>query len=397
MPAFAQEVQVRCPYWVFGRFKSRDKAWFNVSTLVPVRLRVAETVSPVVARMTRRTSVNNETFEWRVVDGALMRAVLAPEKRTFLSLERLAELADTVTRWCDHPAGEVLVQEWGRRPYPFVNYEKDEEEKLRKQRKPYNMVERDAVPLRAIEHDGRAAAETHFREAATGLRVVDGVVFMPAVPPAWGVKVRNGHARVTASAPDFDIPELRQPGFDLLDGLFHDGAYMAETIPSVYVDCRVPSEVLAERIGREDSEVEVNNYGDKIEIFDAAALPENALDDANLRVVDAILRFDVAKLAFGDLPPGHLVPIARLTRLLHDYRRGRVEAAPAARETKAILEEIHGLPTDPAGIDWARRPDTRDPREIPSRLRAVAVVHAAAAAATAEYEATLVDFAAMAP
>jgi hypothetical protein len=220
-------VFIRHHYVVRGRFKGQPIRSHTVSDAVPVAVKQALGDAPLVATVTRdaaegdakayvkrhglhfQAPVPDQVFEYRLVEGRLMRRMVGPDCVTPLRLEHLPDCLDAA--WRDHPA-----------PLPTGSNGIGE------------TVDRETSGIKDLEQDGREDSLARFAAESSELRSVEGVLYRPCLPPAWALSAvgvylgENGksadHVRLLASAPDYDVPPLR--GAVVNDRAYHGDMLM---------------------------------------------------------------------------------------------------------------------------------------------------------------------------
>jgi hypothetical protein len=324
-------VVVRCALVVRAREKGRKAKAHIVTCAVPVRvLCVPAAEAPAVARVSRETFLPvapyrlfRQELDYRMVGGVLMRPVLAPDGEATLTVEALAGLSADGVFWPDHPA-----------PWPFVHGNFDPVAPL--ESKAFVDVDNDAV----------VSAQSRTVLAMAKLRFVDGVLYRPALPPAYRIIEKFGAGvEVDAVLPDYDDAKVFRDG----------GTSVGQGFKAFYVDPRVDKETLLRSLRDAYSRARVADpLGGRIDVVDPSGIPDGAFSRTNVLALKTRLQTD------GALKQNAGVPVVSALMHLAAYI-GNVVSGAADWETSAesaaelldgVAEHVEAAP--PRKYDLAR-------------------------------------------
>jgi hypothetical protein len=136
-------------------------------------------------------------FDYRMVEGALMRSMMGPAHVTPLTLESMESdfivenTGGKFATWLEHPG----VRAAGICPVEGL------------------LADRSSVVFQEILGDDSERVVAGTLARASAMRVVDGVPYKPAPPPCWAVGyLHDGSIANRLVIPDYDLPELGGDG-----------------------------------------------------------------------------------------------------------------------------------------------------------------------------------------
>jgi hypothetical protein len=399
-------VMVRHCYPVRAREHGKKIDTHLVSDAVPVRFRrVDEAAAPVVAVVERRfpeplrndyvrangvaryLPLPEQRFEYRMVEGVLMRGMLGPDCHAPLTVAALDEVSrkrDGAQGFQDHPCdvpqGHVSV---------------------------YGFADRERIRLKDFEMDGRDEALGIFTRRMSGLREIGGVLFRPAPPPLWGVQSGGGWdsgesrdiatAEVGAVVPDFDLPATRSRRLDK-NSVAHYQPLLA------FADPRVPAEAIEEAVlagARADIESGALD-GSRICVVGDLPVDHGFVADMTAQLLGPFVENSFGNFHWVTLEPVMRSRLAALAEALHLFA-GRDDPAVAACEIQSMLHRLREAIDDVDAL-VEKLPESHprsDIRPVPHAAARVLRLHAALLdgiqAATQAFEAAHDDFDAIAP
>jgi hypothetical protein len=340
----SQVVQLPFSYRVNGRQGRRVLDAFVVESTPVAFEEMDPSDAPVVAKVEREIGLEEykthlsmrtllaggafprQPFEYRLVQGGLMRSVLDFNGTDMMTLERFAK-----TRAADGQAAFFRLAKWRDHVGARAGWRAESDEKTE--------FFQNRPEFTRLESDGRDETLAETCRKASALRLVGGVLFKPAPPPAWGVTYKRGGKVVTAFVPEYDCPALYASPTPRHGGASTTGYAM----PIAVFHARIPVNEIRTAAGAA-FEMDVGAQAeDRLEVADPKLYPEAALEDVRARVTSALLAKTMNKTAWQDVPTALRSRLASLDEALQNEIAAGPGGSDSPRASTVLLQDVRAI------------------------------------------------------
>jgi hypothetical protein len=179
-----------------------------------------------------------------------------------------------------------------------------------------------------------------------------------------------------AIAADYDMPGISIPLYDLRDDVSMKPQAFVDKNPSLLIDPRLSPNDLLEAFRDTSPEIGMHFYNqDRITVSDPSAISDDALDDANLRVMHASLMSKISDFQFGAIPFGLVGLLGRLASVTHDYRFGRISSAEAIDVVRSTFLDLPPQPCSHDGVEYDRYCTGKYPLDVANYAECLRAAH----------------------